>query len=59
MSTPLEVRTENPTTVPTERLEVRELAAIVTRTLPGGGLDRMTASRVEEFLTPVALTAHL
>lgn len=59
MSAPLEVRTENLTTVPAERLEIRELAALVIGTLPGGGLDRMTTSRVEEFLTPVALTAHL
>ncbi|MGH3524678.1 MAG: hypothetical protein ACRDU4_18090 [Mycobacterium sp.] len=59
MSSPLEVRTENLTTLPAERLEVRELAAIVTSTLPRSGLDRMTNSRIEEFLTPVALTAHL
>ena len=59
MSAPLEVRKEKLTAVPLARLEVRELGAIVTGTLPGGGLDRMTTSRVEEFLTPVALTAHL
>lgn len=59
MSAPLEVRPEDLTALPAERLEVRELSAIVTCTLPGGGLDRMTNSRVEEFLTPVALTAHL
>lgn len=50
MAAPLEVRTEDLTTS-AERLEVRELAAIVTGSLPGGGLDRMTASRIEEFLT--------
>lgn len=59
MSAPLGVSTEDLTAVPVERLEIRELGAIVTGTLPGGGLDRMTTSRVEEFLTPVALTAHL
>ena len=43
-----------------ERAEVAELASIVTRTLPeAGALDRMTPSRLEEFMTPVALTAHL
>lgn len=43
-----------------ERLEVTELAALVAETIPvRNGLDRMTPSRLEEFMTPVALTAHL
>ncbi|MGC7102948.1 hypothetical protein ACPZ19_50520 [Amycolatopsis lurida] len=43
-----------------ERLEVDELAILVAETVPGrNGLDRMTKPRLEEFLTPVALTAHL
>lgn len=43
-----------------ERAEVSELASLVTRTLPeAGALDRLTPCRLEEFMTPVALTAHL
>ncbi|WP_125788051.1 MULTISPECIES: hypothetical protein [unclassified Amycolatopsis] len=45
---------------PDERLEVTELAALVAETISvRNGLDRMTPSRLEEFMTPVALTAHL
>ncbi len=48
------------TVVPAERVEVAELTSLVTRTLPeAGALDRMTPRRLEEFMTPVALTAHL
>ena len=54
----LDVRTEH-TAEAVEVLEVGELADVLTATLVDRGLDRMTASRVEELLTPVALTAHL
>lgn len=59
MSTSLEIGTGNLNASPAGRLELRELAGIVTSSLSDGGLDRMTASRIEEFLSPVALTAHL
>lgn len=50
----------SPAEVTTERAEVAELVSLVARTLPeAGALDRMTPCRLEEFMTPVALTAHL
>lgn len=45
--------------VTAERVEIGELADIITRTLPEGGMDRMTDKRVEELLAAPALTAHL
>ncbi len=59
MSTPLDVRTETTTETPLKRLEVRDLANIMTRTLPEDGMDRMTSQHVEEILAVPALTAHL
>ncbi|MGK4593940.1 hypothetical protein [Amycolatopsis sp. WAC 04197] len=59
MSVPLVTQPEK-VAASDERLEVAELAALVAETVPvRNGLDRMTPSRLEEFLTPVALTAHL
>ncbi|MGH8907659.1 MAG: hypothetical protein ACRD0K_14330 [Egibacteraceae bacterium] len=59
MSASLDVHTEDLRDAPAERMEIRELASIVTKVLPEDGLDRMTTRRLEEFMTPVALTAHL
>lgn len=42
-----------------DRVSIGDLADIMTRTLPDGGLDRMTSERVEELLAVPALTAHL
>ncbi|GAA4912100.1 hypothetical protein [Streptomonospora salina] len=36
-----------------------DLTAVMTRTLPQGGIDRMTDERIEEILAVPALTAHL
>lgn len=52
--------TESSTEVTVERADVAELVNVVTRSLPeASALDRMTPCRMEEFMTPVALTAHL
>ncbi|WP_197285688.1 hypothetical protein [Nocardiopsis sp. NRRL B-16309] len=45
--------TQGPTTS-----DLAELTAIMTRTLPQLGMDRMTAPQVEETLSCSALTAH-
>ncbi len=45
---------------PVDQLDAAALAALVAEPVPDRcGLDRMTPRRLEEFLTPVALTAHL
>ncbi|MDT0304327.1 hypothetical protein [Streptomonospora wellingtoniae] len=36
-----------------------QLTEVMTRTLPQGGIDRMTDERIEEILAVPALTAHL
>lgn len=41
------------------RMKIDALRDIMTRTLPEGGMDRMTSKRVEELLAVPALTAHL
>lgn len=41
------------------RIEIGDLADVMTRTLPEGGMDRMTSKQVEELLAVPALTAHL
>ncbi|MEV6823111.1 hypothetical protein AB0M72_30625 [Nocardiopsis dassonvillei] len=45
------------TTGPTTS-DLTELAAVMTRTLPQAGMDRMTLPQVEETLACSALTAH-
>lgn len=59
MSASLDSDTKDLTQVSVERMAIHELASIVTKTLTDSGLDRMTSRRLEEFMTPVALTAHL
>ncbi|MGH3684734.1 MAG: hypothetical protein ACRDRU_22990 [Pseudonocardiaceae bacterium] len=58
MSPVLGIGCQSTTVVPVQA-DVPELLAVVVSTLPGAGLDRMTGGRLEEFMTPVALTAHL
>lgn len=41
------------------RIEIGDLADVMTRTLPEDGMDRMTSEQVEELLAVPALTAHL
>jgi hypothetical protein len=41
------------------RIGIGALVDIMTRTLPEGGMDRMTSRRIEELLAVAALTAHL
>lgn len=48
----------NATAVPTTT-DTAALAAVMTRTLPEAGVDRMTDPRMEETLAAPALCAHL
>ncbi len=57
--TQLDVCTAEITESTVVRLEIGALVDIVTRTLPEGGMDRMTSKQVEELLAVPALTAHL
>ncbi len=59
MSASLDSDTKDLTQVSVERMAIHELASIVTTTFTDSGLDRMASRRLEEFMTPVALTAHL
>ncbi|QBI53984.1 hypothetical protein [Streptomonospora litoralis] len=54
----MNTQTAAPTTT-TAPAPATELAGIITRTLPEGGIDRMTDERIEEILAVPALTAHL
>ncbi len=57
MAASLEVRTEDLADVPADRMESRELADLMTKTLPEGSLDRMTAAaRVLPGLARARLT---
>lgn len=49
----MDIDTTEPTTS-----DLSELAAVMTRTLPQAGMDRMTLPQVEETLSCSALTAH-
>ncbi|WP_370943981.1 hypothetical protein AB5J62_33410 [Amycolatopsis sp. cg5] len=50
----------SPAAITAEQADTTELLSIVTRTLPeASALDRVTPCRLEEFMTPNALTAHL
>lgn len=40
-------------------IDIGALVDIMTRTLPEGGMDRMTSRQIEELLAVPALTAHL
>lgn len=42
----------------TSTFDLTELAAVMTRTLPQIGMDRMTVPQVEETLACSAITAH-
>lgn len=42
-----------------DKTTTEQLAHIMVRTLPEGGLDRITPERVEEMLSVPALTAHI
>jgi hypothetical protein len=43
----------------TRPIDIGALVDIMTRTLPEGGIDRMTSRQIEELLAVPALTAHL
>lgn len=47
------------TAAPAEPPTTSHLTEVMTRTLPQGGIDRMTEERIEEILAVPALTAHL
>jgi hypothetical protein len=51
--------TAEPVKVESRYTEVRDLAQIMSRTLPEAGMDRMTSQRIEEVLAVPALTAHI
>lgn len=42
-----------------EVMSIDALAAIIARTLPDAGMDRMTSERIEEMIATPALTAHI
>lgn len=59
MATQMGVTAPAPVDVTAERVQIGDLADIMSRTLPECGMDRMTGKQVEELLAVSALTAHL
>lgn len=42
-----------------QKVEIQSLLEALSRTLPNGGMDRMTPAQIESQLCTSALTAHM